>query len=85
MNLSGQWYAGACMDIAWLTLYRHPYASTANDARLSGSGVFLSWQGAHDWQGKITLSRPFGSPPAQLSGTSYAHTQAWVELSKAYR
>ena len=84
VNLSGQWFAGALLDMAWLTLYRHPYASGANDARLSGSGVFLEWQGPDQWQGKITLSRPFGSTPSQLSGSSYSHSGAWLELSKSF-
>jgi hemolysin activation/secretion protein len=85
IQTSGQWFAGAFIDVAWLTLYRHPYASGANDARLSGSGMYLSWQGLNGWQGKITLSRPFGDKPSQLDGSNSTHDSVWVELTKAFR
>ena len=84
LNPWGQWFAGGFVDVAWLTLYRHPYSSDNNQARLSGCGVFLSWQGPRDWQGKISFSKAFGSTPSQLSGSSDEHPAAWLELSKAF-
>ena len=85
VKTGGKWYAGALLDTAWLTLYRHAYASGANEARLSGSGLFLEWQGPDHWHGKITLSQPFGGTPTQLSGSHYSHTEAWLALSKSFQ
>ena len=79
------WYASVFVDAGWLTLYQSPYASGSNQARLTSAGLGLTWEGPNQWRASLSLSQPFGETPSQLSGSSYLHTKAWLELSKSFR
>ena len=85
VTISGDLYASVFVDAGWLTLYQNPYASGSNQARLAGAGVGLSWEGPRYWRASFSVSQPIGNAPSQLSGSSYLHANAWLELSKGFR
>jgi hemolysin activation/secretion protein len=84
LNTRGDWYASVFMDAGWLTLYRNPYASGDNQARLIGVGAGLSWEGPDHWNASLSISQALGSAASQLSG-SYLHANAWLAVSKGFR
>lgn len=84
LNARGDWYASVFMDAGWLTLYRNPYASGDNQARLIGVGAGLSWEGPDHWNASLSISQALGSAASQLSG-SYLHANAWLAVSKGFR
>ncbi|MEY4253714.1 MAG: hypothetical protein RLZZ566_1184, partial [Pseudomonadota bacterium] len=59
--------------------------NVSNQARLAGAGVGLSWEGPRYWRASFSVSQPIGNAPSQLSGSSYLHANAWLELSKGFR
>ncbi len=85
LNLRGDWYASVFMDAGWLTLYRNPYASGDNQARLIGAGAGLSWEGPDHWSASLSISQALGSAPSQPSGSRYLHPNAWLAVSKGFR
>ena len=85
VTVSGDLYASVFIDAGWLTLYQNPYASGSNQARLAGAGVGLSWEGPRYWRASFSISQPIGNAPSQLSGSSYLHANAWLEVSKGFR
>ena len=85
LTVSGDLYASVFIDAGWLTLYQNPYASGSNQARLAGAGVGLSWEGPRYWRASFSVSQTLGNAPSQLSGSSYLHANAWLEVSKGFR
>ena len=85
VTVSGDLYASVFIDAGWLTLYQNPYASGSNQARLAGAGVGLSWEGPRYWRASFSISQPIDNAPSQLSGSSYLHANAWLEVSKGFR
>jgi hypothetical protein len=85
VTVSDDLYASVFIDAGWLTLYQNPYASGSNQARLAGAGVGLSWEGPRYWRASFSISQPIGNAPSQLSGSSYLHANAWLEVSKGFR
>jgi hemolysin activation/secretion protein len=85
LTVSGDLYASVFIDAGWLTLYQNPYASGSNQARLAGAGAGLYWEGPRYWRASFSISQPIGNAPSQLSGSSYLHANAWLELSKGFR
>ena len=85
LTVSGDLYASMFIDAGWLTLYQNPYASGSNQARLAGAGGGLSWEGPRYWRASFSISQPIGNAPSQLSGSSYLHANAWLEVSKGFR
>jgi hypothetical protein len=65
---------------------RRPWSSvTDNQAKLSGTGVRLSWAGPHQWSASLSFGRALGKTPSLLSGSSSLHTSAWLELVRKFK
>ena len=78
--------ASLFLESAWLEVYRRPWSSvTDNQAKLSGTGVRLSWAGPHQWSASLSFGRALGKTPSLLSGSSSLHTSAWLELVRKFK
>ena len=78
--------ASLFLESAWLEVYRRPWSSvTDNQAKLSGTGVRLSWAGPHQWSASLSFGRALGKTPSLLSGSTSLHTSAWLELVRKFK
>ncbi len=73
--------ASLFLESAWLQVYRKPWSSiTDNQAKLSGAGTSLSWQGPNHWSANLSVSRALGKTPSLLSDSSPRHNGVWLDI-----
>lgn len=82
---AGNWQLAAFVDTGSVNINKSPWNSTSsNQARISGAGLGLNWQGPKGLAGRLFVASSLGQIPSQLAGSNPTHTNAWVELRWAF-
>lgn len=80
---AGRWKASAFIESARVRLNRETWSLvTDNQARLSGAGVELAWEGPDLWRASLSVAAPIGAESPLVAPQSSA--RAWFLLSTAF-
>jgi hemolysin activation/secretion protein len=78
---TGNWQLAAFVDTATVQINKTQWSSASNQARISGAGLGVNWQGPKGLAGRIFMASSLGGVPSQLADSKPTQTNTWIELN----